>query len=106
MFLDCHHLNAKPTIAAITSPTKRPPKNAPASNFPPFGFSVLGCRVAEVDEVVVIVDDELVLGPVDAFVGFITEVVTVVVVVEALGVTAVIEASLSKICPDETSLII
>ena len=53
-----------------------------------------------------IVDDELVLGPVDAFVGFITEVVTVVVVVEALGVTAVIEASLSKICPDETSLII
>lgn len=52
-----------------------------------------------------IVDDELVLGPVDAFVGFITEVVTIVVVV-ALGFTTVVEASLSKICPDETSLII
>lgn len=45
-----------------------------------------------------IVDDELVLGPVDAFVG-ITEVVTIGVVVEALGITAVVEASLSTICP-------
>lgn len=52
-----------------------------------------------------IVDDELVLGTDDVLVG-ITEVVTILAVVEALGVTAVIEASLSKICPDETSLII
>lgn len=52
-----------------------------------------------------IVDDELVLGPVDAFVG-ITEVVTIGVVVEALDITAVVEVSLSTICPDETSLII
>ena len=57
------------------------------------------------DEVVAIVDDELVLGPVDEFVG-VTEVVTIVAVVEAFGLTAVLEASLSKICPDETSLII
>ena len=49
-----------------------------------------------------IVDDELVLGTVDAFVG-ITEVVTIVAVVEAFGLTAVFAASLSKICPDETS---
>lgn len=45
-----------------------------------------------------IVDDELVLGTDDVLVG-ITEVVTILAVVEALGVTAVIEASLSKICP-------
>lgn len=45
-----------------------------------------------------IVDDELVLGPVDAFVG-ITEVVTIGVVVEALDITAVVEVSLSTICP-------
>lgn len=54
--------------------------------------------MVEVGEVVVIVDDELVLGPVDDFVG-ITEVVTIGAVVEALGFTTVVEASLSKICP-------
>lgn len=46
---------------------------------------------------VVVVDDELVLGAVDAFVG-IGVIVTIVAVAEALGVTAVIE-SLSEICP-------
>jgi len=50
----------------------------------------------------VIVDDELVLGTVDVLVG-ITEVVTFVAVVEVVDTS---ETSLSKICPDETSLII
>ena len=50
---------------------------------------------------VVVVDDVLVLGAVDAFVG-IGVIGKVVAVAEALGVTTVLE-SISEICPDETS---